>query len=162
MLEDFKCEKLKNLLNKQGYIQVRIPLSKRVERLVVSKSWKLLDETISKELSVGGVLHRTLSSFISIKKTEHIIAIRNGHEDEDGIWHDDGSRELAFTLSLTLNPIEGGVLYFRKKNSLIDIHKIPTPGYGTITIFKTGVDGFEHKITKVLSGVRVIIAGWIN
>lgn len=109
------------------------------------------------------MIFQSLSKFIVINNTEHIISIRQEGQDEDGIWHDDGSRELAFTLSLTTNPdqIEGGNLLLRKKGE-VNFHRIKTPTFGTVTIMKTGQDGYEHCVEKVTKGKRIICAGWIN
>jgi len=45
-------------------------------------------------------------SILDFQFCEHIIAIRKAPGDEEGIWHDDGSRSLGFSLSLNLNHIK--------------------------------------------------------
>ncbi len=94
---------------------------------------------------------------------EFIISIRSSFEfpDEDGIWHDDGSRKFAFSLSLTLEPeqVVGGVLEIRPKGADAS-HRIPTPKFGKMIVFATGQTGYEHKINRVSEGERIIIAGW--
>jgi hypothetical protein len=70
---------------------------------------------------------------------------------------------FAFSLSLTLEPekIKGGRLGVRPKGQ-DQFFEIPTPGFGTIILFLTGLYGFEHKIHQVKEGKRVIIAGWCS
>ena len=106
-----------------------------------------------------------LRKYAEFSEIEFIISIRSSLEypDEDGIWHDDGSRLLAFSLSLTLDHegVEGGRLEIRKRGSETSPSEvITTPPFGTMIVFSTGQSGFEHKINRVTSGERIIIAGW--
>ena len=106
-----------------------------------------------------------LQNYAKFSQIQFIISIRSSLEqpDEDGIWHDDGSRILAFSLSLTLNPseIEGGILEIRERGEESSKSEtLPTPPYGSMIVFATGHLGFEHKINRVIRGERIIIAGW--
>jgi hypothetical protein len=105
-----------------------------------------------------------LREYARFSEIEFIISIRSSLEspDEDGIWHDDGSRVLAFSLSLTIEhqEIGGGKLEIRRRGSPDACGAIPTPPYGTLIVFATGQSGYEHKIGRVERGERIIIAGW--
>jgi hypothetical protein len=132
---------------------------------VLERDWQELDATIRQETISGGLLFEELQRYGEFSEIEFIISIRSSREepDDDGIWHDDGSRVLAFSLSLTLEPnaIEGGRLEIRKRSTQPGASEvIPTPPYGTLIVFATGHQGFEHKINRVVRGERIIIAGW--
>ena len=150
-----------NALLDKGFCQLKVKLPPLVRQFIKQKDYYQLDKLFTNLTSQNGDIFNILSNFIVFDYIEFIISLREAHNDweEDGIWHDDGSRALAFTLSLTTEPIEGGVLGFRKKGE-DEFKKIPTPEYSTLTIFKTGRDNFEHKIHKVTKGSRLIIAGW--
>ena len=132
--------------------------------MILDKNYTELDQTFKRLLASNGELFKQLIQFTDyeIDFIEHIISLRDSENEweEDGIWHDDGSRVLAFTLSLTTGPIEGGILEFRKKDQ-IQSQKIHTHPYGTVIVFKTGIMGYEHKINAVTKGKRLIIAGWL-
>lgn len=141
------------------------PLPEEVRVAVVHEDWAKLDQEIKKLTSKGGGLFNFLQTFHDFNEIEFIISIRDAQNDweEDGIWHDDGSRVFAFSLSLTLNPdeVQGGRLGIRPKDEE-HFMEIPTPGFGTIILFLTGLYGFEHKIHQVTKGRRIIIAGWCS
>ena len=152
-------------LQADGYFLKPIGLPEKVRRHVAERNWKALDEAIQQETRPGGVIFEELLTYTHFKEIEFIISIRSSLEfpDDDGIWHDDGSRVLAFSLSLTLDHlgVEGGRLEVQKRGQLAPVSKIiPTPPFGTMIIFATGQMGFEHKINKVTRGERIIIAGW--
>jgi hypothetical protein len=148
-------------LNKNGHFIKKIDLPAQLLSLVQSKNYQEIDNFFQSLTSKGQLLFDFLAKFCPVEEIEFIISLRSSENDweEDGIWHDDGSRILAFSLSLSLNCPQGGVLELREKGSNESI-KIPTPSYGHIIVFKTGIDNFEHKINKVESGERLIIAGW--
>lgn len=150
-----------NDLEKQGYCLIHLQLNQKIKQTVKSKNYEKLDSLIQDEISGDGDLIKLLKNFCPVKNIEFIISLRDAANEweEDGIWHDDGSRILAFSLSLTLEKPLGGVLEIRKKGAEISA-KIPTPEYGTIMIFQTGATGWEHKINQVTRGQRLIIAGW--
>lgn len=97
---------------------------------------------------------------------EYILSLRKGPQtlEDDGIWHDDGTRLLAFSLSLNLDPesIIGGHLSLRKKSHEQDIHTITARPLGTLTLFCTGQEGWEHKTNYVEKGSRLVLAGWLT
>lgn len=154
---------LKNKLLENGFVVFPIKLSQKIQTFCHEKKWQCLDDTFLNETKKEMPLHTLLNFFHEINSIEFIISLRESVNDweEDGIWHDDGSRKIAFSLSLThLEEIkDGGVLEVRKKGSEIS-SKIPTPEFGNIIIFLTGIHGFEHKINMVNEGKRLIIAGW--
>jgi len=143
-----------------GFCQIQLSLPESIKNLVQRENWNALDRALA--IFFQQDLKIILSAFTQVNEIEHIISIRE-EPDEDGIWHDDGSRKLAFTLSLTTRPedISGGILNFRKKNTT-QTHQISTANFGVLTIFKTGLSGYEHQLTKVENGKRIISAGWIT
>ncbi|NBU21784.1 2OG-Fe(II) oxygenase [bacterium] len=150
-----------------GYFLISLKLPEEIKRSVINRHWLALDQAIQKETQRGGIIFEELYKVLQFTQIEFIISIRSSLEipDEDGIWHDDGSRKLAFSLSLTLNPgeIKGGILEIRRRDqqsSFCPSHALPTPTFGTMIVFATGIYGFEHKINKVSQGERIIIAGW--
>ncbi len=153
-----KCQN--DLLDK-GYCLTKIPLPEEVARYVKQKDYNSLDASFLKYTAPDGFLFEYLKNYLNFHKIEFIISLREATNEweGDGIWHDDGSRALAFSLSLTLDEVCGGHLGIRKKMEET-FTSIPTPEYGTMIIFKTGRDDYEHKIHAVTKGSRLIIAGW--
>ena len=150
-------------LNNQNIIQKSYPLPPEIIELVKTENWLAIDQYFLAAEKPGGALFNFMETFLTFTNIEHIISIRMPPDDEDGIWHDDGSRTLGFTLSLTLNPKEvvGGHLRFRQKNT-DDILDLSIRPIGEILIFKTGIYGFEHMVSAVSEGKRVLIAGWCS
>ena len=150
-------------LKEQGYLLTKFPLDEIIKSLVIEKNWKALDDHFLEISLPGKHLHTFLSQFLDFEKLEHIIAIRSAPDDEDGIWHDDGSRLLGFSLSLNLNPteIKGGVLSFRAKGT-IQSTNFPPLEYGQIVLFLSGTAGFEHMVSAVTQKTRIVIAGWCS
>ncbi len=152
-------------LFQNGFHLSYFPLGEDIRQLVINENWDELDRRIKTLTAPGGSLFNFLQEFHSFNEIEFIISIRDAQNEweEDGIWHDDGSRVFAFSLSLTLNPeeIEGGRLGIRVKDSE-NVLEIPTPGFGTIILFLTGLYNIEHKIHRVKKGRRIIIAGWCS
>jgi hypothetical protein len=156
-----------NDLNKQGYCITKIQLPDHFLGLVLAQNWEQLDDELNHFFNGPSELSRLLGQLVDYETTEHIISIRDGSNawEEDGIWHDDGSRLLAFSLSLTPpgenKNIKGGILEIRKKGSSIS-HQIAPFDWGEIVIFQTGLDAYEHKINCVKNGRRIIMAGWLS
>jgi hypothetical protein len=152
-------------LLENGFLKKKFHLEEEVRTQVAHENWHNVDEIFKELTSPNGRLFEFLKTFHDFSSIEFIISIRDAQNEweEDGIWHDDGSRKIAFSLSLTLFPenIQGGILGLRKKNTTL-FSKIPTPEFGEIIIFLTGEYGFEHKIHRVEAGKRVIIAGWCS
>lgn len=153
----------RELLTLNGHFAVNNVLDDTALSFVKSEDWDGLDQYFQKLTQKDGELYKFLKQFCDFKEIEFIISIRDANNpwEEDGIWHDDGSRKLAFSLSLTKSPhlIEGGHLEIRKKQSETSFSLSPFE-YGKMIIFATGVNGFEHKINQVKKGKRIIIAGW--
>lgn len=147
----------------QGFCLEILNIPDKIRHLVLFEDWPELDKEFQRLTSKGGLIHNTLLKYIYFKDIEFMISIRDSANpwEEDGIWHDDGSRILAFSLSLTLDHqnIEGGTLGIRRKGEE-EFIEIPTPPFGTMIIFLTGVHGHEHKIHQVTKGRRLVIAGW--
>lgn len=146
-----------------GHIAVPFPLDKKVAELVLQRAWKELDQYFLSLSLPGGPLRNFFDQYLEYQTLEHIIAIRKAPDDEDGIWHDDGSRFLGFSLSLNFSPqeIEGGELLFRKKATTENTIYTVRP-YGTMIIFLSGLFGYEHKVSAVSKGERIVIAGWCS
>lgn len=150
-------------LNSSHLIQKTYPLSPELIKLIEQEDWLSIDRFFLEAEKPGGELFNYLSEFLEFQSLEHIIAIRSAPEDEDGIWHDDGSRILGYSLSLTLNPnnLAGGHLRFRQKGET-NFQSITTRPLGEILLFKTGIYGFEHMVSAVTEGKRVVLAGWCS
>lgn len=133
----------------------------QVKNEVMSQNWTQLDQRVQRWNKKDGILFQFLSQYANFSSMEHIIAIRQAPDDEDGIWHDDGSRVLAYSLSFNLNPKEivGGELLFRKKECAQEEKIFPLP-FGQMIVFLTGTSGYEHKVCAVTQGERIISAGW--
>jgi hypothetical protein len=150
-------------LLENGFVIARFPMAIEVLDHLQKRNWTELDQyflNISKE---DGILRNFLNDFLDYNTLEHIISIRTAPDDENGIWHDDGSRFLGFSLSLNLNheSIEGGDLIFRKKSST-EAHVFSPRPYGTIILFLSGLSGYEHMVSAVTKGERIVIAGWCS
>ena len=147
----------------RGYYLKTFTLDPSTKKVVEREDWDELNEIFTVLTSKDGKLFQFLQRYCEFNSVEFIISIRDSENEweEDGIWHDDGSRVFAFSLSLTLEEIEGGNLGFRKKNSN-EMELISTPLYGDIILFLTGIYGYEHKTHRVERGKRIVIAGWCS
>lgn len=150
-------------LESKHAIEVTFPLDPVVIGFLKEENWRAIDQYFLEASRPGGILFSFLSNYLTFNSIEHIIAIRSAPDDEDGIWHDDGSRILGFTISLTEKPEEivGGELRFKQKSEK-DWRSISTRNLGQMMLFKTGIYGFEHMVTAVTRGKRIIIAGWCS
>ncbi len=148
-----------------GFCLHQFSLSPDLLEWVKHEKWAVVDQYFLSLTAPEGELFCYLQNFHSFNKIETMLSIRNSENEweEDGIWHDDGSRVFAFSLSLTINAelIEGGNLELRQKNSE-SAQKIPTPEFGTAILFLTGIHGFEHRTRRVLKGKRVMLVGWCS
>lgn len=163
LIEKNQIEKIQQDLNHNGFSICHFKLNDEISQFVARQDYIKLDQEFFKLTACNGEIFNFLKNFCDVKSMEFIISLRESKNDweEDGIWHDDGSRILAFSLSLTQASPSGGILEIRKKGNE-NSFKIPTPNYGQMIIFKTGVDGYEHKINRVTEGARLIIAGWCS
>lgn len=148
-----------------GFHLSYFPLGDEIRDMVAREDWKALDDAFKELTKKDGRLFKFLQEFHDFNEIEFIISIRDSKNEweEDGIWHDDGSRVFAFSLSLTLDAdsIVGGRLGVRQKETK-DFLEIPTPSFGGIILFLTGMYGYEHCIHQVKEGRRIIIAGWCS
>jgi len=149
----------------KGFLLQRIEFEPSLKNLVSEEKWTEVDQHFLKLTAPGGAIFNLMQEFHPFSKIETMLSIRDGANEweEDGIWHDDGSRVFAFSLSLTLNPgeLEGGSLELRRKNDE-QSEMIPTPEFGTAILFLTGIHGFEHRTRQVKKGRRVILVGWCS
>jgi hypothetical protein len=151
-----------------GYVLQEFALPASFAIFVHEENWNELDSAFKEMVASDGKFFQFLSRFHDFSSIEFIISVRDAHNnwEEDGIWHDDGTRVFAFSLSLTLaaEEIEGGKLEIRKKEDEQSalLASISTPTFGTAILFLTGVHGFEHRTRQVLKGKRVILAGWCS
>jgi len=152
-------------LFQNGFHLSYFPVGDEIRELVEKEDWEKVDLAFKELTAKGGRLYKYLQQYHDFNEIEFIISIRDSINEweEDGIWHDDGSRVFAFSLSLTLNAdkISGGRLAIREIGSERGM-EIPTPSFGNIILFLTGIYGYEHKIHQVIFGKRIIIAGWCS
>lgn len=149
-------------LKEKGYLQMKLEFPSDFAEDLKNEYWSEVDQKFARYLEEDGFLRKFLNQFHPYDTTEHMIAIRDAKIDEDGIWHDDGSRHFAFTWSFNDDPnLEGGELLFKEKGSS-DCVTISPPPYETLTVFLTGQYHFEHKVNKVLRGVRKTLVGWCS
>ena len=152
-------------IEQTGHFMDQLTLDDKILSASLASDFNYIDQEFQKLTAKDGELFKYLSQFTEFKSIEFIISLRESHNEweEDGIWHDDGSRIFAFSLSLTIDShkVQGGELHIRKKNSK-DSSIIAPFEFGKILLFQTGTNGYEHKIHRVLSGKRLIIAGWCS
>jgi hypothetical protein len=133
--------------------------------LVDDANWLAIDQAFQEQTAPSGKLFQWLLQFHEFDSIEFIISVRDSADpdQEDGIWHDDGSRQFSFSLSLTENPQElrGGDLGLRKIGEE-NFERVPTPPFGNVILFLTGTYGFEHKIHQVTRGKRIMLVGWCS
>lgn len=150
-------------LFQNGFHLSYFSLGDDIKDLVEREDWDSLDVAINELTQKDGRLFKFLKTYHSFNNIEFIISVRDSSNEweEDGIWHDDGSRFFAFSLSLTTGAslVRGGRLGIRQKGQDRFL-EIPTPELGGIILFLTGIYGYEHRIHKVMGGKRIIIAGW--
>jgi len=153
----------KKELFKKGYTQLFYPLSENIKNFVKEQNWEKLDQSFHKLMEKGGTLRSKLLEYHDFEHFELMLAVRDSSVEE-GIWHDDGSRSFAFTLSLTLEhlKVQGGSLLFRKKGEPEQLTELPTQEFGALTLFLTGQYGYEHKVSAMSSGKRVVLVGWCH
>ncbi len=147
-------------LLEKGYLQISYPLSEEIKNLVRDEKWEKLDSIFHKWMNQGE-FRELLQKIHPFTDYELMLAVRDPSVEE-GIWHDDGSRLFAFTLSLTLDHenIEGGTLGFRRKGDKDLLAKLSTREFGGLTLFLTGHYGYEHKVYAMQSGKRMVLVGW--
>lgn len=151
------------------FIELEIELPKIFRQFVIEENYQSLDQVYQESLKPQGFLWNFFKDHCVFEHLEGIIALRTAPTDEEGIWHDDGSRIMGYSLSLNLSPelIEGGDLLLRPRFQFKDSEDTgamrfePRP-YGRIILFKTGKEYFEHRVTMVKKGKRLVLAGWCS
>lgn len=145
-----------------GHILTHLALPHDAEALALRGDWPALDKVMRE--AIAERLTPVLKAHKQFERIEHMLALRDGSdpEEEDGIWHDDGSRVLAFSWSLNFfGKPAGGTLGIRPRGTTQEIELGPFDP-GTLIIFQTGVDGFEHRTRRVTQGKRLVCAGWCS
>lgn len=148
----------------EGYLLTEIALPPITRSLVIAQQWENLEKLMGALLLPGAGLRKGLERHKSFTSVEHMLALRDGanSEEEDGIWHDDSSRVLAFSLALNFFGLpEGGQLEIRRRGEESGVALGPFEP-GRLIIFNTGLDGFEHRTRKVTAGLRLVCAGWCS
>jgi hypothetical protein len=155
-----------------GFLKTQLVMSAPWHKVVQECHYAQLDRLASQSLIPGGYLFEKMNELLpsyfsrSQQKIEHIISLREGPQsiDEEGIWHDDGSRLLAFSLSLNKHyeNIKGGQLSLRQKDQREEVMVIGPRPFGTLHLFCTGQDDWEHKTSRVHTGSRLVLAGWLT
>lgn len=142
-------------------LSYQVSLPETLEQLIKSQAWNEVDALFTKLFNPHGSLRKKLLEIAEFDHIEHLISIRSAPNDEEGIWHDDGSRTLGFTIGLTCvkENIMGGMLEFRKKGDQ-KLTKLLNYNFGHMTVFPTGIFGYEHRVQKVTRGNRLLVAGW--
>lgn len=153
-----------NALLQTGFKIIEFEGHQNLLELANAKDWQKLDREFFKLIEKGGFFRCLFEKYLDFNNVEFLINHRISAEDEDGIWHDDGSRLMAFSLSLNRNIklIEGGQLQIRSKSNPNLVHSLGPLPFGTLALFLTGEFGFDHKVCKVIKGERTTIAGWLS
>ena len=146
---------------KNGHINDKWEIPPSWRAAILAKDWQALDSLAFEALAPNGALREILEKYCPVQRIEHLISLREA-PDEDGIWHDDGSRDLAFSLALSLSSFKGEGLSLRKRGDLANSYSIPYRPYGSLTCFLTGSNGYEHRTNRVEVGSRLVLAGWVN
>lgn len=146
----------------QGLAYFDLECPQHWPELIKNRDYAQLDQEVFQLTGPHGLLRNKLLEFAEFDHIEHILSLRSSPDDEDGIWHDDGSRPLAFSLGLNLSPqnIEGGELLFRDKQEPSLEKSIPPLAFGVGVVFLTGLWGKEHKVCAVTGSERLVCAGW--
>lgn len=145
----------------KGHQLLELALPNDILEAARSKDFPRLDQLMSEFIQKR--LAPLLAQHKEFNHIEHILSYRTGADpfEEDGIWHDDGSRVLAFSLSLNVfGEISGGSLGFRRKGE--ESQELGPFPAGTLLIFNTGQDGYEHRTARVIKGERLVCAGWCS
>lgn len=156
-----------------GYIKSNIDLPSTVGNLVTNKSFDLvykffLNAINNRHSFFYDQLLKLLPPELQSRPfhTELMLSLREGPQDidQEGIWHDDGSRDLIFSLSLSQESeiIVGGELFLRRKSNKEAVIKVKPAPFGTIFLFNTGKRGWEHKVSRVTIGNRLVLVGWLT
>ena len=160
-------------LLENGFSPIQLNLSEAWQKFTLKKRYEDLERLLSEDLRTQGeistLIHKVFKQLDlpGSPEIEHMLALRQGPEDEEfeGIWHDDSSRHFAISLSLTpeAHQIEGGQLEIRSfahKDKVISISG--SREFGQACVFLTGKYGFEHRTRRVTSGNRLVLVLWVT
>lgn len=149
---------------------LELPLSWR--NYVSKQDWDSLYEACLSALKDGQCLSNVLKSLtLESFQTETfdyeiMLALRTGPQDEEeeGIWHDDGSRDFALSISLNPEPhtIDGGEVYVRQKQAPEVVSSLENLPWGHFWVFPTGKYGWDHRTSRVNSGNRLVLVIWVT
>lgn len=155
-----------------GFLKAEVAIPLSLQNLIAEGQWECAYREFICAMEDGQFLSKALKPLFppefSSKSFDYelMLSLREGPqaEDQEGIWHDDSSRDLIFSLSLTKDyeQISGGVLSLRKYEDKNQIIEIQTQPFGTMLFFPSGKGGWEHKIGRVTSGNRLVLVGWLT
>lgn len=162
-------QKIKNT----GSLSCNFSLPENWKTLALAKDYNSLYADIERSLPLKNILGAQIDQILNqvyggcqTWEYEWMLALRAGPQDKDqeGIWHDDSSRDLALSLSLNLIPekIAGGMLLMRPRLTPNEVTTIAARTWGEGHLFATGKWGWEHKTTRVTSGNRLVLVVWIT
>lgn len=147
-----------------------LPLSWR--NLIDQKDWETLYKDCLGALKDGQWLANLVKEHSkSLFETEEfeweiMLALREGPQDpeDEGIWHDDGSRDFALSISLNPSPTsyQGGSVLVRPKDNIQEIKELGPLPWGHYWLFATGRYGWDHRTTIVTHGNRLVLVLWIT
>lgn len=159
-------------LRESGFKVFQLDLPLTWGKMVDERDFEQLYSHCLSAMNDGQLLSNVLKPhFLDLTKDtkfdyELMLALREGPQtlDDEGIWHDDASRDMAFSLSLNSRPedIIGGNLHIRSKEFPENNFNIPTQPWGNIIIFATGRYGWDHKVNRVTHGNRLVLVGWLS
>lgn len=163
----------KDQLKNTGHISCHFTLPTSWTKYAQDKDYDSLYCEISAELKEDSSLWQQINAWVrhiysdqTLWGHEWMLALREGPQEaeQEGIWHDDSSRDLALSLSLNLDPqqITGGELRLRPRANREVVTSIQPRLWGEAHFFATGKLDWEHKTSLVSAGNRLILVVWIT
>ncbi len=161
------------ILTKDGLIPFSFNLPESWKELVQNRLFEELyqkiETSLQRDKDLWSQIDQKMALIYSPKQKweyEWMLALREGpqEEDQEGIWHDDSSRDLALSLSLNLDPqsIEGGELRLRHRSNREIVTSVKARPWGQAHIFATGKWDWEHKTSRVTLGNRLVLVVWLS
>jgi len=163
----------KDQLKNTGHISCQFTLPTTWPQYTQNQDYDSLYAEISAELKEDSSLWQQINAWVrqiysdqTLWSYEWMLALREGPQEaeQEGIWHDDSSRDLALSLSLNLNPLQitGGELRLRPRANREEVTTISARAWGEAHFFATGKLDWEHKTSLVSTGNRLVLVVWIT